>query len=440
MAAPDRRRGKRRGVRPDVRALAAKLLEQVVLQHRSLDRIFEQARMSAADRSLLQELVTGSVRHYYSLSASVSARLDKPLRKRDATVGFLLIIGCYQLRHTRIPPHAAVAETVAAAGHLGKPWATGLVNQVLRAIASGGDPAPGSPEAEFDHPAWFIAAVRRQYPTDWASLLHENNQRAPMALRVNHLHESTAQYLERLTAESISARAGRLDETLILSQPVPAIRLPGYSEGLVSIQDSGAQLAVGLLDAENGERVLDACAAPGGKAFHIIERAPQVQLVAVERDSSRCEVINQEHARLRLPPLELHQGDATSLKWWDGNKFQRILIDAPCSGTGTLRRHPDIKLLKTEADLAAFSEIQRRLLANLWQTLAPGGRLLYCTCSVLSEENDEVIDAFMSDRDDAATLSISADWGMATRYGRQLLPEPGGADGFYFALLERRQP
>jgi 16S rRNA (cytosine967-C5)-methyltransferase len=427
--------------KPDVRALAAKLLQQVVEQHRSLDRVFEQARVQERDLPLLQELVTGSVRHFYSLDALVRQRLHRPLRDRDSIVGFVLITGAYQLLHTRIPDHAAVAETVRAAGRLGKPWAKSTVNTILRSIAAGAQLDGASPEAEFDHPQWLISAVMAQYPDCWEALLRENNRRAPMVLRVNLQRQSPEAYCERLAAQTgVESAPGWCEETLILSRPVPADQLPGFADGDVSVQDGGAQLATGVLDARAGQRVLDACAAPGGKALHILERTPGIGLVAVEFDTERCQVIERERRRLRLAPFELVRADATMLDWWDGIPFDRILVDAPCSGTGTIRRHPDIKLLKSADDLPAFARIQSKLLDNLWQCLARGGRMLYCTCSILAEENDLVIDEFLTRQPDAATCCIDAPWGSATRHGRQLLPEAGGADGFYYALLERRVP
>jgi 16S rRNA (cytosine967-C5)-methyltransferase len=437
MPGAERKRPRRSRRRPDVRALAAKLLEQVVAHGRSLDRVFTGARVAERDQPLLQELVHGTVRHYWSLSALVTQTLDHPLRQRDDIVRLLLIVGAYQLGHTRIPDHAAVAETVAAAAHLGKPWAKGLVNQILRSIAAGEQPLPSAPEARFDHPAWLIDAVRAQYPDTWQSILEENNQRAPMTLRVNQRRGNVTAYRARLAAAGIDARPGLTDATLVLTAPVAAETLPGYADGDVSVQDDGAQLVAGLLDVHVGHRVLDACAAPGGKACHILESYDDVALVAVERDADRCQVVEREHRRLGLPPLQLLTADATTLDWWDGVRFDRILIDAPCSGTGTLRRHPDIKLLKKPNDLAAFHAIQSKLLATLWQCLAPRGRLLYCTCSLLDEENDAVIAEFLAAHDDASSVVIEAPWGHATGYGRQLLPAHDGNDGFYFAMIER---
>jgi 16S rRNA (cytosine967-C5)-methyltransferase len=390
------------------------------------------------DQGLLQELVTGAVRHYPSLDALVRHLLHTPLRQRDAIVHFLMVIGAYQLLHTRIPDHAAVGETVEAATHLGKAWAKGTVNQILRRIAAGGRLAEPTLEARFDHPQWLIAAIQAQYPIRWESILEENNRRAPMILRVNRQRLTTAAYRQQLLARGIDATAGWSEEAVILERHMATEELPGFAAGDVSVQDGGAQLAAAVLDATAGQRVLDACAAPGGKALHLLERTPDLRLVAVEVDPDRCRVIERERERLRLPEIVLRCADATRLDWWDGAEFDRILIDAPCTGTGTIRRHPDIKLLKTPADLPAFAGIQSRLLDNLWQCLVPGGRLLYCTCSILAEENDVVVGEFLARQADAAALPIDAPWGAATSYGRQLLPETAGCDGFYFALLERQ--
>jgi 16S rRNA (cytosine967-C5)-methyltransferase len=427
---------RQRHSRPDVRAVAAKLLQTVVEERRSLDRVLTQARLPARDRPLLQELVTGSVRRYFSLDALATQCLHRPIRAHDSIVRHLLIIGLYQVLFTRIPKHAAVAETVKAAPRLGKPWAKGVINQVLRRVADGERLVTATDEATFDHPTWLIDRVRTQYPEQWAAILDENNRRAPMMLRVNRRQQSTHAYRERLAAAGIDAAAGWGDTTLILERPVPSAALPGFADGAVSIQDGGAQLAAALLDARDGEHVLDACAAPGGKAMHTLERAPDARLVAVEVDAERCSAIEGEHARLRLPPIRLVRGDATALDWWDGTPFDRVLVDAPCSGTGTIRRHPDIKLLKNASDLDTFAYIQSKLLENLWHCVAKGGRLLYCTCSILTEENDQVVARFLAGQADARVRPLDLPWGQEARFGRQLLPGPM-SDGFYFAMLER---
>ncbi len=440
------RRGKRPG-KPNIRALAAMLVQQVVEQGRSLDGLFDDARVPGRDLPLLHALVYGVLRHFYSLRAEVNQALDRPLKARDTIVLHLLQVGILQLRHMRIPPHAAVGECVTATRALGKGWASGLVNQVLRNLAES-PPDPGADtEARYDQPAWLLERLQAQYPDRWQALAADLKARAPMALRVNLSRTTRAAYLARLADAGLTATEGLDGATLVLSEPVPTEGLPGFEAGLVSVQDEGAQLAAALLDVPRQARVLDACAAPGGKGLHLVERhrlefGPDatddgLQLLALEISARRLALIKPEQQRLGLT-FAVQQGDATQRDWWDGQPFDRILLDAPCSGTGTLRRHPDIRLLKGADDLATFQALQRTMLDNLWSCLASGGILLYCTCSILQEENDAVLQGFLAAHPEAQILPIDADWGTATEFGRQLLPRHQGPDGFYFARLQRR--
>jgi 16S rRNA (cytosine967-C5)-methyltransferase len=246
--------------------------------------------------------------------------------------------------------------------------------------------------------------------------------------------------LNSLLSAGVSAHSGRPEECITLESPTPVGSLSGFDLGLVSVQDSGAMWAAHILSPAKDERVLDACAAPGGKAMHMLERMPGLDLTALDLDFDRCAQIRSECVRLGFDPGLVIQGDATKRDWWDGENFDAVLLDAPCSGTGTLRRHPDIKLLKRESDLVQYQNIQVRLLDNLWNVLKAGGRLLYCTCSILSVENDDVIERFLAGRDDADIEPISGDWGLAKRFGHQLLPEPGGPDGFYYSMIKKRLP
>ena len=426
--------------KPNARGYAADLLHQVAYLGRSLDRVLSDAGPLERDRSLVHEITIGSVRHFYSLSDEVNSRLTTPLKARDAIVFCLLLVGAYQLRHTRIPSYASVNETVNATRQIGRPWARGLVNQILRRIALEPPPSTTSIEAKLDHPTWLIESVREDYPDTWEAILKVSLTRAPLSLRVNATVMNRDAYQELLMERGVSAHLGAPSENLVLDTPVSAVELPGLTVGWVSVQDSGAMWAAPLLAGAPGQRVLAACAAPGGKAMHLIERYPGIELVALDVDSDRCELVRAECRRFGLDPGLVVHGDGTRLDWWDGTPFQRILLDAPCSGTGTLRRHPDIKLLKRESDLQQYYDLQSRLLANLWQALDIGGRLLYCTCSILSRENDRVVERFVSQTLDASFRTIAADWGISTRFGRQLLPTDGGSDGFYYAILEKRSP
>ena len=423
--------------RTNIRADAAQLLHNVAFGHRSLDRVLAEASPRERDRSLLHELTIGSVRHYFSLGEEIDARLTSPLKPRDSIILCLLVVGAYQLRHTRIPGYASVNETVDATRQVGRPWARGLVNQILRRVAAEPPPPTSSEEAAFDHPQWIIDLVRADYPDDWRAILAASLTRAPQTLRVNLSVTSRQAYQQVLAERNVSAHFGAPAEALILDAPVPTTQLPGLAAGSVSVQDAGAMLAAGLLDPDSGDRVLDACAAPGGKAMHLLERTPGIVLTALDVAAERCDIMRSECRRLGANPRLVVQGDATRLDWWDGQPYQRVLLDAPCSGTGTMRRHPDIKLLKYESDMLPYQELQSQLLTSLWRTLAPGGYLVYCTCSVFCIENDGAIDRFMTSTRDVVVHRITADWGVATQHGRQLLPEVNGPDGFYYARLEK---
>ncbi len=428
------------------RAQAARLLHQVVVRRRTTDQVL-------ADRSaepLIQELLLGSLRHFFSLERQVGAALRHPVKPKDQDLWCLMIVGAYQLRHTRIPDHAAIFETVSACGPLRKPWARGLVNAVLRAVA-----AQPAPTGELDHPPWLDAALRREYP-DAETLMAANNLRAPMSLRINRCRVDVEDYERMLASAGLTSRPacawhddGGSDpaevrpgpETRVLEHPVPVKDLPGHGQGLVSVQDAGAQFAAPLLMQNAASvpdvRVLDACAAPGGKLFHLLERCPRARVTGLELRAERLARLGQERQRLGHEAVTLVLGDAERLEWWNGESFTHVLVDAPCSGTGTLRRHPDIKVLRRADDVRAFAELQSRLLANLWQVLEPGGTLLYCTCSILAAENDDVIAGFLRSRHDAVLHTIRLASGRATRHGWQLLPTQHETDGFYYARMSK---
>lgn len=425
------------------RAEAARMLHRVVVQRQTTD----QAIASTELTPLVQELVFGSLRYYFSLSQIVGAALHNPLKPKDRELKSLMIVGAYQLFHTRIPKHAAIFETVAACAALERPWASGLVNAVLRKCD-----ASGPPERSFEHPPWLEAALREDYP-DAEAVMAANNGRAPMALRINLTRIRPEEYLASLEQAALPARlAQRQDgaatsdaaviwlgpETRILLAPVPSSRLPGYREGLVSVQDAGAQVAANLVTPQPGDRVLDACAAPGGKLFHLMERHPGARLTALEKNPRRLAQLREEGRRLGHDDFVAITGDATALDWWDGAPYQQVLIDAPCSGTGTLRRHPDIKLLRRKEDIRTFADLQGRLLANLWRVLAPGGNLLYCTCSMLAAENDAVVGKFLAQQPDAVVQPLQLASGRAMQHGWQLLPTEADTDGFYYARLSKR--
>ncbi len=421
----------------EVRARAARNVAAVLAGH-SLDEVLLGAD-ALEDQALVAELSIGTVRHWYSLTNAIAALLAHPLKDKDTIVLALLAVGAYQLRHTRIPPHAAVNETVAAARRVGRPWAKALVNGVLRKLTAGPWPEPTNEAAQFDHPSWLIARLRAAHPDRWRAMLATSLTRAPLTLRVNLRRGERSAVMAILDRAGIRCTAGTAPTAVVIDKPRPSATLPGFADGRFSVQDEGAQWVTAVLGARPGERVLDACAAPGGKTLACLEAA-DVELTALDIDHDRLARITNEALRLGLDPPTLISADATQLDWWDGRPFDRVLIDAPCSGTGTLRRHPDIKLLKRESDVDQYRAIQSTLARTLSAVVKPGGTLVYCTCSILDEENDEVIGALLEAKPELHIDAIDAPFGRATRYGRLIEPTAGGADGFYYARLVRTSP
>jgi 16S rRNA (cytosine967-C5)-methyltransferase len=426
----------------NLRLIAAKVLTRVVVDGQSLTAALEQVLQTvepAQDRALVQALCYGVCRHYHRLDFILSQLLDKPLK--DIHIRLLILVGLYQLGFMRIKTHAAVSETVNAAGR--KPWAKGLVNALLRRYIRERDQfesaADENPCARLSHPEWLIGKIRHDWPDQADRCLQENNLQPPFALRVNLARISRKDYCDLLTEQGIAAEpVDFCASALILDKPVPVEALPGFGEGLVSVQDTAAQLAAGLLDVRPGQRMLDLCAAPGGKTAHILEMQPQLKaMVAIDVDGNRLRRVQDNLQRLRLHAQTI-MGDASLPEdWWDGQPFDRILVDAPCSALGVIRRHPDIKLLRRAEDIEPLKAQQRAILNAAWGVLAPGGCLLYATCSVLKEENEQQILSFLTDHPDAYELPIAAEWGIAGRVGRQILTGDSAMDGFYYALLRK---
>lgn len=430
----------------DPRASAARVLVQVVVDGRSLAEALPAGLQTVAGvqhRALVQELSYGTLRWYWRLEAMLGQLLSRPLRQRDADIRCLLLAGLYQLDQLAIPPHAAVHETVQATRALNKHWAKGLVNAVLRSYLRQTAELERCIEADvtakYAHPAWLIGRFGADWPQDRDVLLAANNARPPFSLRVNARRLTRAEYLGILAEQSLAAvPLANTPHGLVLEQPLPVDDLPGFSEGVVSVQDGAAQLAAGLLRLEPDLHVLDACAAPGGKTAHILETEPELAaLTALDVDARRLERVRENLTRLGLQ-AELLQGDAGDPgPWWDGKHFDRILLDVPCSATGVIRRHPDIKLLRKPDDIDVLVSRQAKLLDAMWPLLAPGGMLLYCTCSVLVAENSGQLERFLGVQADAEELPIEAPWGRACRFGRQILPGEDDMDGFYFACLRK---
>ena len=427
----------------DARAAAAGILAKLLAGQGSLSSHLNNYS-GRNDLPLVQEICYGVCRYFFALKAAVDERLEKPLRNKDRDIYCLLLVGAYQIYQMRIPDHAAVNESVQATRALKKQWARGLVNSVLRRLSETKDHwhallASEQEEIQFLHPQWLIEALRQDWPVHWQSILRANNNRAPMCLRVNNQKTTRDAYLECLRNDSIEALAGKMASTAVyLENPCPVDELPGFREGMVSVQDEASQLVPPLMKLTPDLVVLDACAAPGGKTCHILECEPSLtKLLALDIDESRLHGIDENLQRLELR-AELKAADASQIdRWWDGEPFQRILLDAPCSATGVIRRHPDIKILRKQQEIRLLTERQMNLLRNLWKCLAPRGFLLYTTCSVLKAENDRTIERFLASCEDAKYQAITADWGLECAFGRQLLPDVNGNDGFYYALLQK---
>lgn len=389
---------------------------------------------------LAREISYGVLRDYYRLDAIVSKLVKKPLAEDQIDILVLLYAGIYSVDAIRRPAHASVNATVEAAAALGKPWAKGLVNGVLRNYLRQKDDiaaaiAKAAP-VQTGHPGWLVRAFKRDWPESLDEILAANNEQAPMTLRVNLSRIARDDYLGALAEASLTARPGKhAPGAVYLETPVGVDRLPGFREGLVSVQDEASQLAATVLSPQSGDRVLDACAAPGGKTCHLLETEPGISLTALDIDGNRLKQLGENLERLSL---ECDVVTADLARWETELRFNRILLDAPCSATGVIRRHPDIKLLRRKSDIAKLKTGQLSLLSAVWQLLEGGGVLVYSTCSVLAEENDGVVGSFLDETPDAALDIIDADWGHRTQYGRQLLPGSSSHDGFYYAQLIRR--
>lgn len=420
------------------RALAAVLAGRASLGSSLPEQL---AKVDPRDRALAQDLAFGTARWQPRLSLLAEKLMEKPFKAGDRDLEALLLIGLYQLFHTRIPAHAAIGETVGCVDKLKKSSAKGLLNAVLRRAQREYDSLlPGlehDPAARLAHPRWLQKTLKARWPEQWEAVATANNLHPPLILRVNRRQGSRDSYLANLAAAGIEAVPCAFSaDGIRLLQPQDVTALPGFATGRLSVQDEAAQLAAELLELAPGQRVLDACAAPGGKTCHLLEREPGLaEVVALDADAGRLQRVEQNLARLGLTARTLAADGRAVADWWDGTPFQRILLDAPCSATGVIRRHPDIKLTRQSSDIAPLVQLQGELLDALWPTLEEGGILVYATCSVLPEENSDNLAAFLVRTPGARELDIPAPWGLAQPHGRQLLPQPEGHDGFYYCKL-----
>lgn len=418
------------------RALAAVLAGKASLGS-SLPPLLD--KVDPRDRGLAQDLAFGTARWQPRLALIADRLLQKPLTDRE--VEALLLVGLYQLFHTRVPAHAAISETVGCADKLKKSSAKGLLNAVLRNAQREGEAIIASldrdPVLHTAHPRWLQKALKAHWPEHWQAICAANNAHPPLILRVNRRHGSRDAYLDELRGAGFTAETCPFSRDGIrLLQACDVTTLPGFADGRVSVQDEAAQLAADLLELAPGQRVLDACCAPGGKTCHLLEAEPALDaVVAVDLEEKRLQRVRENLQRLGLE-AKLIAADARRVEqWWDGQVFQRILLDAPCSATGVIRRHPDIKLTRTPEDISALARLQGELLDALWPTLAVGGILVYATCSTLPTENTEVIETFLARTSGAREIAIAGPFGLQQPHGRQLLAQENGHDGFYYAKL-----
>lgn len=390
---------------------------------------------------LSKELCFGVCRHYYRLEALANCLLTK--RPKQIDIWICLLMGLYQLHYLRIPDYAVVKETVGLLTPIKKPWAKGLVNAVLRSYCREQEAViarlTDNTAFIYGHPDWLVKRIQQAWPDHWQALLQANDLHPPMSLRINCARTNVPDYMIRLQTAGIDARLHHhAPNGITLTSPCDVHELPGFADGDVSVQDEAAQLATSLLALKPGLRLLDACCAPGGKTCHILETQPDLSTcVALDIEKSRLARVQDNLTRLHLHAT-LIQGDGLQPQtWWDGVPFDRILLDAPCSATGVIRRHPDIKLLRTDAEITAVAQLQHDLLHALWPLLAPGGIMVYATCSIMPEENEQQIARFIASHPNCQFLNSEKPWGHSTGHGWQILPGENNMDGFFYSVVQK---
>jgi 16S rRNA (cytosine967-C5)-methyltransferase len=425
------------------RWIALQVMLQVVNHGRSLDDIFasnwyQSLTASQRDLALSRELVFGLCRWYYALSVLLGTRLQKPLRERDCDIEIILLLGLYQLLVLNTEAHAAVNETVKLTLSQKKPWARGLVNAVLRTVVRDKVSLDSIAQAQA-YPDWVLARIHRDWGEQADQVLIEGSQRPPMTLRVDTRKARRDDIINSLAAEGIEARKHAIVTTAIeLASPCDVTQLTGFAQGILSVQDAAAQIAASLLDCEPGARVLDACAAPGGKTSHLLQAYDDIQLDALDSSETRLQRVRQNLARINKSAMILVGDAADTGSWFSGNNYDCILADVPCSASGVMRRHPDIKLLRRESDIMPLLAQQRKILDALWRLLKPGGRMLYSTCSIFKDENEVQVAKFLQRHPDCTeTAAPDAAWGEPRPQGRQILTGRDNMDGFYYALLTK---
>ncbi len=428
-------------MKQDARICAVKVIKNVLLG-RSLSPTLKKELNHCSDQEKpkLQQLAYGALRDYPRLSGITKQILDRPIRAKDTDLKALVTLGIYELEHMNTPAYATVASIVEGAKDLGKPWAKGLVNAVLRRFIREKDVILSTltPSEQASHPEWMFDKITTEYPDKHADIFATNNEAPPLTIRVNQERINREDYLSLLKERGIVSKPGFLTNTSIyLKQGIKVDDLPGFNEGLASVQDEAAQIAASVLPCKAGEKILDACSAPGGKATHLLETFPEIQMSLMDIDPKRMAKVTENLERLRLS-ANIIIGDAChGSEIFPEESFDQIIADVPCSALGVLRRNPDIKLLRKLKDIYSFSCLQKNLLRGLWPVLKPGGHLLYVTCSILQDENDAVVGNHFKVNSNCECLPIEAKWGFETQYGRQLIQTSGAQDGLYFSLLRK---
>lgn len=402
------------------RIIALKAICSVVLEKKSLSNFSYPSNVSALTKSL----VFGTLRFYHQLNDITTERLNHSLEKEDLDIHCLILLGAYQILHSKIAEHASIFETVDVAEHLNKSWAKPLLNAILRQVQRDQDRL--LEQTHYSHPTWLLKKIKQYYPYDFEQIFTQNNTQAPMTIRLHPKHDID----DYLDAKKIDVAP----QARVLNQAMDVYDIFDFEHGSCFVQDASAQLAAHLLNPQNTDLILDACCAPGGKTTHISELAPKSKIIALDNDKNRLKRVQENIERFDIKNIYISQGNAQVQDWWDGNLFDKILLDAPCSATGVIRRHPDIKLLRKPKDISALVTLQKDILKNLWSMLKPGGILLYATCSILKNENQLQIADFLQAHADATEILIDIDWGIKVTHGRQQIP-CREFDGFYYAKL-----
>ncbi|RJX66677.1 16S rRNA (cytosine(967)-C(5))-methyltransferase RsmB [Vibrio sinensis] len=423
----------------NVRAAAANVLFQVVDKGQSLSHALPAAQKTIRprDHALLQEICYGALRYLPRLESIANELMENPLKGKKRVFHHLILVGIYQLSFMRIPAHAAVAETVEGTETLRGTSLRGLINAVLRNYLRNQEEldaiAVSHNAGKYGHPSWLLKLLQESYPEQWENIVEANNSKAPMWLRVNRQHHTRDEYLALMEQAEIACSVhAYASDAIKLDAPCDVTLLPGFDKGWVSVQDAAAQLSVDYLTPKDGELILDCCAAPGGKTAHILEHTVDTEVVAIDSDPTRLNRVHDNLERLQLR-ADVICGDARyPQEWWQGEQFDRILLDAPCSATGVIRRHPDIKWLRRASDIEALATLQSEILDAMWLQLKPGGTLVYATCSITPQENTEQVKAFLARTNDATLEGTDI-----SNPGRQILPGEEDMDGFYYAVMTK---